>query len=242
MSDPLSECAALPRQEGGREDMRSCSIVLIALPMLACSGESGEPGHGQAKAPVQSSFASEFETEEQIRLVTAQQGFRSLLQAGNDLEIVVANDRESAGVLTVHHWIAVEGDSVRGSFSPLAVAADTTATIRLPVSELALPTRALDYSGDLVLYGSMQYDDRPDRFETPTLRLHFHAASGGWEIYDTEARDRDFDEGALTAKARSDRAILRAAALPRARLRVTGNVRVEKVSESATVNPPLEED
>jgi hypothetical protein len=73
----------------------------------------------------------------------------------------------------------------------------------IPLNDLRLPPEPMSFSGHMIVGARIDYvDGNFDRAGSP-LELDFHPASGGWQLYDSEARRSRYDDGALTDAARA---------------------------------------
>ncbi len=173
------------------------SGLLVALALSGCAVED-------AALPEDSVSAEPAAPEQDARrfaLAPSADGFRAIVDGGTPLSLTASNPRTAATVRVRYRWLTAH-DHGTGVVDVGRISAGAPAVVDLPADLLNLPSRPLAFSGHLIAVAEVEYDDGEVE-EARALELHFHPSGSGWEVYDTTARDRDFDGGALSADMRA---------------------------------------
>jgi hypothetical protein len=123
---------------------------------------------------------------------------------GTEISITIESRSESAGSLslTAHTFSALQVATI--PLGDVAIEWEHQSEIGIPVTQLALASEALEFSGTIDIEGRVAYLDGHE-IGIESVTLFFHPEGAGWRIYDRAARDAVYDGGALTAEARAIR-------------------------------------
>lgn len=212
--------------------------------MVACDPDEGFQERASAvsvEQPVASAGnigCTIADREQGLRIKPSRDGYRATLSPRDEIVLVTENDRNVHGDVEIEYMWHTQFGSHRGILPLRSFAASTNGEIRIGVAELSLPSRALEFSGDLFLVPAASFAGRAERLDVTPISLHFHPVGSQWEVYDELSRRNDFDEGALSNALSLERdALVTHLDLPD-EVRFTANAVGQKISDDPTFVPP----